>query len=60
MSGIPAWDEGYRNRVVLVKDGVAVASYDKSRLVPFGEFFPWRGVLGGVYGFFSRPWAWAI
>ncbi|AWR88165.1 MULTISPECIES: apolipoprotein N-acyltransferase [Thermaceae] len=54
VSGIPAWDEGYRNRVVLVKDGVAVASYDKSRLVPFGEFFPWRGVLGGVYGFFFQ------
>lgn len=52
LSGIAVYDGGYRNRVVLSQAGSLKASYDKARLVPFGEFFPWRGVLGQVYTFF--------
>lgn len=54
LSGVSVFDGGYRNRVVLSEAGQVRAAYDKARLVPFGEFFPWRGALGGVYDFFFR------
>lgn len=54
VSGLSVFDGGYRNRVVLLEKGQVRASYDKMRLVPFGEFFPWRGAIGGVYSFFFR------
>ena len=37
-----------------LEDGAVRGRYDKNRLVPFGEFFPWRGVLGPVYAFFFQ------
>ncbi|WP_198665546.1 apolipoprotein N-acyltransferase [Thermus sediminis] len=42
------------NRAVLYREGKVLAHYDKTRLVPFGERFPFREVLGGVYAFFFR------
>jgi apolipoprotein N-acyltransferase len=42
------------NRAVLYQEGRILAHYDKTRLVPFGERFPFREALGGVYAFFFR------
>ncbi len=42
------------NRAVLYREGRVLAHYDKTRLVPFGERFPFREALGGVYAFFFR------
>lgn len=42
------------NRAVLYQEGRVLAHYDKTRLVPFGERFPFREALGGVYAFFFR------
>jgi len=52
VSGLGTFDGGYRDRVVLVEEGKVIAYYDKRHLVPFGEFWPWRHLLGGIYGFF--------
>lgn len=52
IAGVAAYEGGYRNRIVWWQDGAVRAVYDKHRLVPFGEFFPWRPVLGPVYNFF--------
>ncbi len=54
VTGISYWspENRYFNRAELVEDGRVVAYHDKTKLVPFGEFFPWRNVLGGVYRFF--------
>lgn len=54
VSGLSVFDGSYRNRVALLEGDGVRASYDKMRLVPFGEFFPWRGALGPVYSFFFR------
>lgn len=42
------------NRAVLYREGRVLGHYDKTRLVPFGERFPFREALGGVYAFFFR------
>ncbi len=42
------------NRAVLYREGGVLGHYDKTRLVPFGERFPFREALGGVYAFFFR------
>jgi len=48
------WGPAGENRVALYQKGQLVAWRDKARLVPFGEFFPFRRVLGPVYAFFFR------
>lgn len=52
LTGLAAYDGGYRNRVVWWREGEVLGHYDKTRLVPFGEFFPWRGALGWLYDYF--------
>jgi apolipoprotein N-acyltransferase len=45
-----------RNTAVLVEaDGALGARYDKTRLVPVGEFFPLRRLLGPIYARYSVP-----
>ncbi|MER3489313.1 MAG: apolipoprotein N-acyltransferase [Meiothermus sp.] len=46
--------EGGYNRVVRYQDAQILETYDKNRLAPFGEFFPWQRQLGPVYSFFFR------
>lgn len=47
-------ETGQTNRVVRVYEGQITHHYDKNRLVPFGENFPWSEALRPVYGFFFR------
>ncbi|MFZ5991405.1 MAG: apolipoprotein N-acyltransferase [Deinococcota bacterium] len=54
VSGLAAFEGGYRNRAVLWEGGQIKATYDKMRLVPFGEFFPWRNAIGGIYSYFFK------
>jgi apolipoprotein N-acyltransferase len=54
LTGVSAYDDGYRNRIVFYRAGRVVASYDKTVLVPFGERFPWRRELGWLYDFFFK------
>ncbi len=48
LMGVLAYKDGYINRAVLIHRGSVVAHYDKRILVPFGEFVPWRGIIGRV------------
>lgn len=47
-------ETGFTNRAVRVVEGQITHFYDKNRLVPFGENFPWSQVLRPVYSFFFR------
>lgn len=47
--GAPTQDAGLRNSVYAVQAGQPLGRQDKRQLVPFGEFFPARTALGGVY-----------
>lgn len=51
---ISGLETGFANRVVRLVDGQITHYYDKNRLVPFGEYFPWQNLLGPVYLFFFR------
>lgn len=47
--GAPTEEGGYRNSVYAFAGGQVRGRQDKVRLVPFGEFFPGRKALDGVY-----------
>ncbi|GIW26504.1 MAG: apolipoprotein N-acyltransferase [Meiothermus sp.] len=47
-------ETGLTNRVVRYVGGQITHHYDKNRLVPFGENFPWSETLRPVYRFFFR------
>ncbi len=54
-----ASDEGgpsayYDSAFVVGRDGAIQARYDKTQLVPFGEFVPLRGLLGRVFHSLAR------
>ncbi|ETN91914.1 Apolipoprotein N-acyltransferase [Gammaproteobacteria bacterium MOLA455] len=56
LTGIPTqdWSSGkYYNSVLAL--GTAKGQYDKTRLVPFGEYVPLEGVLRGLIRFFNLP-----
>lgn len=45
-----ASEEFWNSLLVLDSHGDVVASYDKSHLVPFGEYLPFRQTLDGLFG----------
>ncbi len=47
-------ETGFTNRAVRFVEGQITHFYDKTRLVPFGENFPFAEVLRPVYRFFFR------
>jgi|UniRef100_A0A7C3I1W1 apolipoprotein N-acyltransferase len=51
---ISGLETGITNRVVRLWSGQVTHFYDKNRLVPFGEYFPWSEALRPVYRFFFR------
>ncbi|MBC8103332.1 MAG: apolipoprotein N-acyltransferase [Cytophagales bacterium] len=56
--GAPEVDEdgNWRNTAFLFdRNGLEQARYDKNQLVPIGEFFPLRGVLGPIYARYGVP-----
>jgi apolipoprotein N-acyltransferase len=54
VTGIPTRDnQGFHNSVLAL--GSASGQYDKTRLVPFGEYVPLQGLLRGAIAFFDLP-----
>jgi apolipoprotein N-acyltransferase len=51
---ISGLETGTSNRAVRLSNGHITHTYDKNRLVPFGESFPWSDRLRPVYRFFFR------
>ncbi|WP_337871358.1 apolipoprotein N-acyltransferase [Meiothermus sp.] len=51
---ISGLETGTTNRAVRLFSGQITHFYDKNRLVPFGENFPWSTALSSVYTFFFR------
>ena len=56
ITGIPTFDEGkasYHNSVISI--GSNPGQYDKTKLVPFGEYVPLENLLRGIINFFNLP-----
>lgn len=56
---ISGLETGLTNRAARFVGGQIRETYDKNRLVPFGENFPWRRELGPAYSFFFRVFGFA-
>jgi apolipoprotein N-acyltransferase len=51
---VAGFNNAAANEMRLWREGQVVATHLKTRLTPFGEAYPWRRALGGVYDFFAQ------
>ncbi|WP_036218472.1 apolipoprotein N-acyltransferase [Calidithermus chliarophilus] len=49
---VTGFSNGPSNETRLWREGEVLATHVKTRLTPFGETYPWRRALSGVYTFF--------
>lgn len=58
LTGIPTYDRGqkkYHNSMIALGNIESERQYNKTRLVPFGEYVPLESVLRGLITFFNLP-----
>lgn len=58
LSGIPTYDRAqkkYHNSMIALGNIESERQYNKTRLVPFGEYVPMESVLRGLITFFNLP-----